>query len=165
MHHYEHLEKASQGRNLLLCWELEQVSESEAADFCWDKAQTETLNESKLQFVREHIPDCESLSSWHFICISWATVVTHPRWWGFKWERETALAKDVGMHAHGRACSYGYQTRSQEPSSLPASLAASTWEKAMCVLQHDLIKRADSFTLVLFFYMWYEVNNTQQPEF
>lgn len=65
--------------------------------FGWDKGQTVTLNESKLQFVRDHVPDCQPLSSWHFTCISisWAKGVTYHRQWDFKQERESALAKDV----------------------------------------------------------------------
>lgn len=59
------------------------------------QAQTVTLNESKLQFVGERVPDCEPLSAWHFIGISWAKEVTYGRFWDFKQQRETALAKGV----------------------------------------------------------------------
>lgn len=38
MHHYEHLEKASQGRELLLCWELSRCLEAKQLMFGWDKA-------------------------------------------------------------------------------------------------------------------------------
>lgn len=110
MHCCEHLEKAKQGGELLLCREHGPASESRAAAF-WlgqDRPKPGTLNESKQLFGRKHVPDRELLSALCSIGIGWAKGVINGRSWGFKWKRKAALAKGAGVsQAEGHALMAG----------------------------------------------------------
>lgn len=85
--------------------------------------------------------------------IGWAKEVIYGQSLDFKQKRETASAKGAEVsQAEGRAPMPGRVDPKRDlGSSPPASLAASTQEKALRVLWPGLTKRADPFTLVLSF--------------
>lgn len=106
MHCCEHLEKARQGGELLLCLEHRQASESGAAAFRLGqgKPKPRTLNKSKLPSVRERVPGREPLAARLFVGTGWAKAVIYGRSQDFKGKRKTALAKGAGVsQAEGHA--------------------------------------------------------------